>query len=259
MRKHSQKSCKRNKAIKGGGLLNSLINKLPFEAHIPGYQYCGPGTKLKKRLQRGDPGINKLDKACKIHDIAYTNYSDLDKRHEADKLLASEAIKRLKSSDAGFGEKAAALGVVGAMKTKMKLGMGVKKKRTQIKGITFNNAIKKARAAIKQFKSKDIVSASKIALKAVRGIKKRKPTRVIPIPKTGGFLPLIPIFAGLSALGALSGGAAGIAKAVNAAKAASKQLEEAKLHNRTMETIAMGKGLYLKPFKKGYGVYLSKN
>ena len=25
--------------------------------HIPGYQYCVPGTKLTKRLACGDPGI----------------------------------------------------------------------------------------------------------------------------------------------------------------------------------------------------------
>lgn len=44
--------------------------------------------------------------------------------------------------------------------------------------------------------------------------------RIIPVPKSGGFLPLIPIFAGLSATGSLVGGAAGIAKAVNAYKTA---------------------------------------
>lgn len=36
----------RKKIVKGKGLVNSIINKLPFELHLPGYQYCGPGTKL---------------------------------------------------------------------------------------------------------------------------------------------------------------------------------------------------------------------
>ena len=36
--------------------------------HLPGYQYCGPFTKLEKRLKRGDPGINKDDKAFKKYD-----------------------------------------------------------------------------------------------------------------------------------------------------------------------------------------------
>jgi hypothetical protein len=41
----------------------------------------------------------------------------------------------------------------------------------------------------------------------------------------------------LSALGALSGGVGGIAKAINSAKKARKQLEESQRHNKTMEAI----------------------
>ncbi|KAJ8873234.1 hypothetical protein PR048_026868 [Dryococelus australis] len=41
----------RNKHIKKGhGILNALINKLPFELYLPKYNYCGPGTKLAKCL-----------------------------------------------------------------------------------------------------------------------------------------------------------------------------------------------------------------
>ncbi|CAG5057588.1 unnamed protein product [Parnassius apollo] len=74
------------------------------------------------------------------------------------------------------------------------------------------------------------------------------------------FLPLIPIFVGLSALGSLAGGAAGIAKAVYS-KAAQKSLQESERHNRMMEAVALGKGLYIKPHKQGAGLYLnpSKN
>lgn len=39
--------------IQGGGFLNKLINKLPFELHFPGYKYCGPETKLDEKLQKG--------------------------------------------------------------------------------------------------------------------------------------------------------------------------------------------------------------
>jgi hypothetical protein len=89
------------------------------------------------------------------------------------------------------------------------------------------------------------------------GIRKSiKPPRIIKIPKSGGILPLIPIFAGLSALGALSGGVGRIAKAINSAKEARKQLEESQRHNKTMEAIAMGKGLFLKPYRKGLGLFL---
>lgn len=28
---------------RGNGLLNKIIDKLPFELHVPSYQYCGPG------------------------------------------------------------------------------------------------------------------------------------------------------------------------------------------------------------------------
>jgi len=87
-------------------------------------------------------------------------------------------------------------------------------------------------------------------------IRKLKVPRVISIPKTGGVLPLIPIFAGLSALGTLAGGAAGIAKTVNDYKSAQKNLEETQRHNKTMESLALGKGLYIKPHKNGTGLFI---
>lgn len=129
-RSHKRISSHRNKVKKGRGILNTLINKLPLELHIPGYNYCGPGTKLEKRLAREDPGVNPLDKACKIHDIAYSQSNNLETRHLADKALEEAASQRLKSSsNASIGEKIAALGVKGAMKIKRKLGMGLKQKK----------------------------------------------------------------------------------------------------------------------------------
>ena len=123
--------------IEGGGLVSNILGKvinksidlLPVELHLPGYQYCGPGTNLAKRLQRGDPGINKLDAACKQHDIAYSKYSDSTNRAKADKELAERAWERVKSSDASFGEKAAAWSVTNIMKAKSKFGGGIKKKK----------------------------------------------------------------------------------------------------------------------------------
>ena len=32
----------------------------------------GPGTHLEKRLKGGDPGINRLDRIAKQHDIDYS-------------------------------------------------------------------------------------------------------------------------------------------------------------------------------------------
>lgn len=115
------------KYYSGDGLLNSTINSLPFELHLPKYNFCGPGTKLEKRLERGDRGINELDEACREHDISYHREKELKARHEADKILAKRAMERFRSHNASMGEKIAALGVAGMMKAKVKMGMGLNK------------------------------------------------------------------------------------------------------------------------------------
>lgn len=240
----------------GGGLINSAINNLPFELHLPGYNYCGPGTRLQARLRRGDKGINELDNACMNHDIAYAKYSNLQDRHKADLDLLNMSKQRLRSKNAGIGEKAASWLVGKVMKTKLKHGAGI---------TNFKPGISKIRKHLKKHKGKNekaIIKKACFAAKKVFGksSKVRLP-RVIPIPKTGGILPLIPIFAGLSALGALAGGAAGIAKTVNDYKTSRKSLEETQRHNKMMESIALGNGMYIKPYKKGSGLFLpsSKN
>lgn len=236
--------------MQGGGLINSVINNLPFELHLPGYNYCGPGTRLKERLLRGDKGINKLDEACMRHDIAYSNYKSLKDRHKADLELLNMAKSRVKSKDAGRREKMASWLVSKVMKSKLKLGAGIK---------TFKTAVSKVRSQLKKHKPKNTKSAINFAYQAAKKFLSKnhrvRLPRVIPVPKTGGILPLIPIFAGLSALGALAGGAAGIAKAVNDYKSAKANFNESQRHNKTMESIALGKGLYLKPYKKGSGLY----
>lgn len=238
--------------------LNSAINKLGVEMHIPGYQYCGPGTHLKKRLERGDPGINPLDKACREHDIAYNQYKDLKDRHRADKVLASRAWQRVTAKDSSIGERLASLAVAKLMKSKVQFGLGLKKRKMKTK--KFPTYVKEIMGAIKRSPS---TNANKIS-NAVRIANKLKtnnirlPTsgRIITLKK-GGFLPfLIPLFAGLSAIGSLAGGASAIASAVNKSKAAKEQLDEAKRHNMTMEQVQVGKGLYLKPYKSGCGLYL---
>lgn len=240
---------------RGGSLLNKLINKLPFELHIPKYQFCGPGTDIHKRLKRGHRGINPLDSACMQHDIVYSKNTDLKTRHIADKALRDKALARITAKDSSLGERTAALGVAGIMHAKQKLGMGMRKKRN-VKKVTLKSVIRKAKMAIKRSGSKDVNTAMNTALKSVKSEKNIKASRIIPIPKRGGILPLIPIFAGLSALGALAGGASSIVSAVNKAKSAQQQLDESTRHNKTMESIALGKGLRIKRYKKGYGLYL---
>jgi coat protein VP1 len=113
-----------NNKTQSDSFLNRLINRLPFELHIPTYNFCGPGTKLHKRLARGDKGVNPLDEACREHDLAYATYKNLEDRHKADKKLEDFAWGRVKSPDARFGEKTAAYLITNIMKMKRKFGMG---------------------------------------------------------------------------------------------------------------------------------------
>jgi len=73
-------------------------------------------------------------------------------------------------------------------------------------------------------------------------------------PKLEGFLPIVPILTALSALGSVASGSAAIVKTVNNARMAKEDMEEKKRHNRKIESVAVGEGLYLKPYKKGYGL-----
>ncbi|XP_011699559.1 PREDICTED: uncharacterized protein LOC105456894, partial [Wasmannia auropunctata] len=112
----ADKEVQRMSAARGPDL-NRAIDALPFELHLPGYQFCGPGTHLEERLARGDRGINPLDAACREHDIAYS-HSDIAKRHEADEILATKAWKRFDAGDATVEEKALAMVVWVVMKAK---------------------------------------------------------------------------------------------------------------------------------------------
>ena len=90
-----RKPNRRKRQQQGWGVdVQKLITKLPFEFHIPGYQYAGPGTKLKKRLKRGDPGINRLDRIAKQHDIDYDKARSLQDKWKADTKMI-KAIERL--------------------------------------------------------------------------------------------------------------------------------------------------------------------
>ena len=54
----------------------------------------GPGTNLKKRLARGDKGVNRLDNIAMHHDIAYSKAKNLRDKHAADKKMV-RAIQKL--------------------------------------------------------------------------------------------------------------------------------------------------------------------
>lgn len=214
---------KQKKRIVGGGIINSLINNLPFEVHWPGMNYCGPATKLEERLRRGDPGVNKLDEFCKKHDIAYSQNKDLRSRHEADEILKERAWERFKAKDSSLGEKAAAYVVTNAMKAKLAMGAGVKKTKKRGSGG------KKPRTG----KNKSSSSGN--------GKAKAELPRVIPLPKTGGFLQyLYPLLTGLGQVGSAASTGKELLQKI-------QKLKSGGVVKRKMK---------LAPFKKGWGLYL---
>ena len=90
--------------------MNNTINKLLLagdkfmpEIHLrqPQFTYsaCGPFTKHEQRIQKfketGDTNYiykTQLDKACFVHDAAYSDSKDLTKRTVADKILKNKAF-----------------------------------------------------------------------------------------------------------------------------------------------------------------------
>ena len=94
-RRSTRRGVKTRKRQKGAGVdVQKWLGKTGIEFHWPGYQYMGPGTHLKKRLARGDPGINRLDKIAKIHDIDYNRAKTLEDKWTADKKMV-KAIDNL--------------------------------------------------------------------------------------------------------------------------------------------------------------------
>lgn len=81
-----------------GGDIQQALGKLPGapwakfsgEKHLPGYAYCGPGTRLDMRLgPDGQPlaglgPINRVDAACLKHDKSYDASEDIRSRQKAD-------------------------------------------------------------------------------------------------------------------------------------------------------------------------------
>ena len=94
--------------------MNNVINKflLPGDKFMPEihlrqpqftYGACGPSTKHEQRIQKfretGDTNSiykNELDKACFVHDAAYSDSKDLTKRTVADKNLKNKAFDIVK-------------------------------------------------------------------------------------------------------------------------------------------------------------------
>jgi hypothetical protein len=78
-------------SFKGEGWITRALSSIPAELHLPVYNFCGPNTKLKERLVRGDKGINPLNEACLEHDKVYASTKDSQSINEANKVLARKA------------------------------------------------------------------------------------------------------------------------------------------------------------------------
>ena len=87
--------------------VDALIDLLPFEMHVPHCKFCGPGTKLTERIERGDVGINPLNEAYREHDLAYTD-SNSDRR-QADRVLAQYAFSRMLAEETPSDERTVAM------------------------------------------------------------------------------------------------------------------------------------------------------
>ncbi|MDA7788258.1 hypothetical protein N8951_00730 [bacterium] len=75
------------------------------EKHLPGYNYCGPGTNVTRRMSEGVQPVNELDAACQAHDI------DIEER--GPKRRAGSA-KEIRASDSRLARAAKAI----ALKTR---------------------------------------------------------------------------------------------------------------------------------------------
>ena len=105
-RQHSARKPKKRRQRGGKVDIQKKIEKFGIEFHLfslskrKRYQYLGPGTFLKKRLARGDPGINRLDRIAKQHDIDYSNAKNIRDKWKAD-------LKMVHAIDALPGKKLA--------------------------------------------------------------------------------------------------------------------------------------------------------
>lgn len=235
----------------GKGIINTLIDHLPLSLHLPGgYQYAGPGTKVKEKLERGVKPKNKLDEAAMHHDIAYLKSKDLKDRHAADKILQEAAWERVKAKDSSLGEKAAGYLVTNTMKLKRAIGgslynahpvnLSQPEREKLVQAISTKK--KSVKLQLLKSRTKDSVQ-NEITLPLTRSqIKNLKNKKTITLSsaqlskvKSGGFLPAL-----IAAAPAIASVLGTIYNAYTTKKGTEK-----------------GKGIYLNK-KKGTGVYLNK-
>jgi len=88
------------------------------ERHLPGMNFCGPGTDVARRLRNNVKPMDRLDRACLVHDLVteprgpYTSKGIPAKLRTADRKLL-KTCKKLVAS--GYTPKWKALAVADAM------------------------------------------------------------------------------------------------------------------------------------------------
>lgn len=266
----------------GAGLVNKMIDNLPFPLHLPGYKYAGPGTPLERNLEVGVKPVNKLDEAAMYHDIAYSKTKDTAERSIADRILENKAWDRVKASDASLGEKANAWLVTNAMKLKRVTGQGIGNTNQEYIQYPINlddhekerlaEAVQYQRSVtvmIRNQRTKDAISNEiqvpltqyqlrKLRSAATRNINAKltfSKRQIQHMGKEGGFLPALPAL--IAAAPAVTAVVTSLFKAYNDKKTNDRLIDEKIRHNRVIEE-NVGKGIYLKKKPTGSGVYMRK-
>jgi len=119
----------------GKGFLNKAINSLPFEMHLPGHNFTGPGTKLNKRLNADltpkawSKPINRVDQAAYHCDICYVKNKDIKSRNEVcDKNMLVELDGIYNPTLREWIDRGIVRPIIG---TKKRFRMGLKKERSE--------------------------------------------------------------------------------------------------------------------------------
>ena len=77
--------------------------------HLPGHNFTGPGTKLKKRLKpdiilkEWSKPVNRVDKAAYHHDVCYSINDDTATRNAVCDKNMSKELNNLTGTKVKFG------------------------------------------------------------------------------------------------------------------------------------------------------------
>lgn len=130
-KKYFIESGKINCAKCGRGLINSIINKLPVELHLPGHNFAGPGTQLLWGKTRLNPDltfkewskpIDQDDEIAYRHDVCFLKNKDTKTRNEVCDKNMLKQLNEMKNPT--FSEKAHRLIIKPIIWSKQKMGMG---------------------------------------------------------------------------------------------------------------------------------------